>query len=173
MPKTREQKEEILKFLKNKLTDSKSVVFTSDIGLNVKEVEILRKELRDNDSEYYVAKKTLLKKVLKDIKENDLKDLTGSIGITFSYEDEMSAARIINKVAKGNKNFSIVGGILEKKFILPNIIKKLASIPSKKELLAKFVGSINSPITGIVGVLGGNLRNLVGVLASIKNKKNN
>ena len=72
MPKTRKQKEEAIQSLKSKLADSKAVVFTSDTGLTVKEVEALRKELRANDSEYYVAKKTLLKKVLKDIEENNL-----------------------------------------------------------------------------------------------------
>jgi len=171
MPKTRQQKEEALKSLKSKLEDSKSVVFTSDTGLTVKEVEALRKELRDNNSEYYVAKKTLLKKALKDVDEDSLKELSGSIGVTFSYEDEVSAAKTVNKVTKANENFSVAGGILEEKFILPEMVKKLASIPSKEELLAKLVGSLKSPITGIVGVLGGNLRGLVGVLSAIKDKK--
>ena len=171
MPKTRKQKEEALKGLKSKLADSKAVVFTSDTGLTVKEVEALRKELRANDSEYYVAKKTLLKKALENVKEEDLKDLAGSFGVTFSFTDEVSAAKAINKVAKNNEKFNIAGGVLEKDFILPEMVKKLASIPSKEELLAKLVGSLKSPITGVVGVLGGNLRNLVGVLAAIKDKK--
>lgn len=171
MPKTRQQKEEILKNLKSKLEDSKSVVFTSDTGLNVKEVEDLRKELRDNDSEYYVAKKTLLKKALKDVDKDSLKELSGSIGVTFSYEDEVSAAKAVNKATKANDNLSVVGGILEQKFILPDMVKKLASIPSKEELLAKLVGSLNSPITGMVGVLSGTTRNFVGALSAIKDKK--
>ena len=171
MPKTRKEKEEVVQSLKTKLGDSKAVVFTTDTGLTVKEVEDLRKELRDNNAEYYVAKKTLLKKAFGDFKEDNLKDLRGSLGITFSYKDEVKAAQAINKVAQGNENFYIAGGILEKEFILPEIVKKLASIPGKEELLSKLVGSLKSPITGMVGVLGGNLRNLVGVLSALKDKK--
>ena len=171
MPKTRKQKEEAIQNLKSKLADSKAVVFTSDTGLTVKEVEALRKELRANDSEYYVTKKTLLKKVLTNVKEENLKDLTGSIGITFSFRDEIAAAKAINEVAQDNEKFNIAGGILEKDFILPEMVKKLAALPFKKELFTKLVGSLKSPITDMVGVLGGNLRNLVGVLVALKDKK--
>ncbi len=158
MPKTRKEKEEVVQSLKTKLGDSKAVVFTTDTGLTVKEVEDLRKELRDNNAEYYVAKKTLLKKAFGDFKAVNLKDLRGSLGITFSYKDEVKAAQAINKVAQVNENFYIAGGILEKEFILPEIVKKLASIPAQEELLTKLVGSLKSPINGIVAVLGGNLR---------------
>ena len=171
MPKTRKEKEEVVQSLKTKLGDSKAVVFTTDTGLTVKEVEDLRKELRDNNAEYYVAKKTLLKKAFGDFKEDNLKDLRGSLGITFSYKDEVKAAQAINKVAQVNENFYIAGGILEKEFILPEIVKKLASIPAKEELLTKLVGSLKSPVNGIVAVLGGNLRNLICVLSALKDKK--
>ena len=171
MPKTRKEKEEVVQSLKTKLGDSKAVVFTTDTGLTVKEVEDLRKELRDNNAEYYVAKKTLLKKAFGDFKEDNLKDLRGSLGITFSYKDEVKAAQAINKVAQVNENFYIAGGILEKEFILPEIVKKLASIPTQEELFTKLVGSLKSPINGIVAVLGGNLRNLICVLSALKDKK--
>ncbi len=119
-----------------------------------------------------IAKKTLIKKATKDIgDDSDLENMTGTVGVTFSYEDEVSGAKIVNKFVKDNEAFNFGGGVLEGKFILPEMVKQLASIPSRDQLLAKLVGSLNSPISGMVGVLSGNLRNLVGTLNAIKESK--
>ncbi|MDP2812712.1 MAG: 50S ribosomal protein L10 [bacterium] len=172
MPKTKDQKEQILKSLKDKLAISKSVVFSSDKGLDVKTIERLRNELKGNGAEYMVAKKTLLKLATKELGESDdLENLDGSVALTFSYEDEVAGARILNKYAKENENLKLGGGILENKVILAEMVNRLAQLPTRAVLLAKLVGSLNSPISGMVGVLSGNLRNLVGVLNAIKEKK--
>lgn len=172
MPKTKEQKKEILENIKDKLAKSKSVVFSSDTGMNVKSVEGLRKELKENGGEYIVAKKTLLRLATKDLGESEaIEDLNGSVGVVLSYDDEIVGAQLLNKYAKANKSLELGGGILEGKFILADMVKRLAVLPSKEELLAKLVGSLNSPMAGMVGVLSGNTRNLVGVLNAIKEKK--
>lgn len=172
MPKTKEQKKEILESIKEKISKSKSVVFSSDTGMNVKTVEELRTQLRDNGGEYLVAKKTLLKIATKDLGESEVVDeLNGSVGVILSYDDEIAGAQLANKFAKANKTMELGGGILEDKFILSEMVKRLATLPSKEELLAKLVGSLNSPMAGMVGVLSGNTRNLVGVLNAIKEKK--
>ena len=172
MAKTKEQKKEALKIVQDKLKDSKSVVFTSDTGSNVKVIEALRKELKENDAEYLVVKKTLLKKATKDMGETEqFDDLNGSVALTFSYGDEISGAKILNKYAKSSEVLNLGGGILENSFIMPEMVKKLATLPSREELLAKLVGSINSPLSGLVGVLSGTTRNFVGVLSAIKDTK--
>ncbi|MBT4349519.1 50S ribosomal protein L10 [bacterium] len=172
MPKTKEQKKEALKSIQDKLNDSKSVVFSSDNGLGVKTAEDLRKELKKVGGEYLVVKKTLLKKVLAEMEGSDqINDLSGSVALSFSYDDEVAAASVLNKFSKGNETLSIGGGILENKLILPEMVKRLATLPSKEELLSKVVGSLQAPISGMVNVLHGNLRNLVGVLSAIKDNK--
>lgn len=172
MPKTKNQKEEILKTLKDKLSGSKAVIFSSDKGLNVKTTERLRNELKENGAEYMVAKKTLLKLATKDLGDSgDLEGLDGSVALTFSYDDEITGARILNKYAKENENLKLSGGILENKLILADTVKRLAELPTKDVLLARLVSSLNSPISGMVGVLSANLRNFVGVLNAIKEKK--
>ena len=172
MSKTKEQKKDILKSIKDKLGKSKSIVFSGDTGLDVKTVEKLRKELREKGSEYFVTKKTLLKLADDKLaKEDSIKDLQGSLGVTCSYEDEIEGVKVVSKFAKDNEGLEIGGGVLEGKYILPDIVKKLSSLPSKEELLAKLVGSLNSPLTGIVGVLSGTTCNFVGVLSAIKDKK--
>lgn len=172
MPKSKEQKKDFLDKLKDKMSKSKSTVFSSDTGLNVKTSEELRKELKKNGAEYLVAKKTLLKLATKDLGESEEVDnLKGSVGVVLSYEDEVAGPRVINKFAKDNETLELGGGVLEGNFIMPDMVKRLANLPTKEQLLANLVGSLRSPMTGMVGVLGGVQRNFVGVLSAIRDKK--
>lgn len=174
MPKTKEQKQAALDLIQDKLKNSKSVIFSSDTGSSVKTIEELRRELKQNDAEYLVVKKTLLKKATEDMGETEQFDnLAGSVAVTLSYSDEIVGAKILNKYAKNSETLNLGGGILEKAFIMPEMVKRLATLPSREELLAKLVGSLNSPIRGMVGVLAGTTRNFVGVLNAIKEKKSN
>ncbi|MGP8320903.1 MAG: 50S ribosomal protein L10 [Methanosarcinaceae archaeon] len=182
MATTKEQKRTISKKLEDKINKSKSIVFTSFKGLKVKENEELRQKLRDEKAEYYVVKKTLLNLAFKkkDIKGLDVKNFLGNISVIFGYEDEIAPAKIINKfeencVKESNgkeSKIDFLGGILENKYITAEEVKSLAKLPSKKELYAKIVGSINKPIFSFVNVLAGNLRNFVYVLNAVKDKKN-
>jgi large subunit ribosomal protein L10 len=94
------------------------------------------------------------------------------MALVFSYEDEIAPAKIIAKFKKEfEKKLDFFGGILEGKFITESEMSELASLPSREELYAKVVGSINSPISGFVNALAGNIRNLVYTLSAIKDKK--
>lgn len=176
MAKTKEQKEEILKGLKDKISRSKSVVFTSFDKLGVKDNEDLRNKLKAENSEYLVAKKTLLDLAFKDSKVENLniKDFKGKIAAVFGYEDEVAPAKIVSEFKKQSEDtIQFIGGILEDKFLEKEEVEALAKIPSKQELYAKIVGSINAPISGFVNALAGNLKNLVYVLKAIEEKKQN
>jgi large subunit ribosomal protein L10 len=174
MPKTRIQKQEILRTLSNKISQSKSVVFARFDALGVKDNEELRKELKKENSEYYVAKKTLLDIAFKESRVNELnvKSFTGRIAAIFGYDDEVAPAKIIEKFKKGREGkVEFVGGILENKLLTAEQVDALSKIPSRQELYAKMVGSLNAPISGFVNVLAGNLRGLVCVLKAIEEKK--
>jgi len=174
MPKTREQKKEILRDLADKIKRAKSVIFAKFDVLGVKENEDLRNKLRAEDSEYYVAKKTLLDLAFKDSQVKDLKirDFEGKVAAVFGYKDEIAPARIIGKFKKETPDkIDFIGGILENKFISSETIKALSELPSRQELYTKMVGSLKAPISRIVNVLAGNLRSLVVVLKAIGDKK--
>lgn len=175
MPKTKEQKRSIYKELNDKIGKAKSVVFVNFSGLTVKENEDLRGSLRKENSEYYVAKKTLLGMALKEegVSGANAKELEGQVAAIFGYGDEVAPAKAVKAFQKGKEDkIKFVGGILENKFISANMVAELAVLPSKQELYAKIVGSINAPVSGFVNALAGNLRNLVYVLQAIKNAKN-
>lgn len=160
--------------LNAKFDRAKSVVFARFNAVKVVDNEELRNQLRNEASEYYVAKKTLLNLALKDKNFSgfDSRANDGQMAVVFGYEDEVAPAKILNNFIKDHKEqVSFLGGILEGRLIEADQVKALASLPSREELYAKLVGSINAPVSGFVNALAGNLRNLVGVLNAIQEKK--
>lgn len=178
MPKSKIQKQEILRDLAEKISKAKSVVFAKFNKLGVKENEELRRELKKEGSEYFVAKKTLMGLAFKDSKIDglDVKNFDGQVAAVFGYNDEVAPAKIVSKFSKSHKGdkeekIEFVGGILENKFIDAVSVKNLAGLPSKQELYAKIVGSINAPVSGFVNVLAGNIKKLFYALKAIEEKK--
>lgn len=173
MAKTKQQKEDFIKDFKEKLDKAKSLVFVHFDGLKVKEIEELRKLFRAEKVEYVVAKKTLLKKVFEQagIENYDPATFEKEVGVAFGIDDEVAPARIIQKFAKDHEALQAFGGVLENSFVGQEKVIELSKLPSKEELLAKVVGSINAPVSGFVNVLAGNLRNLVYVLSAVKDNK--
>jgi len=176
MPKTKEQKTVILKELTDKVAKAKSVVFTRYNGLTVKENEALRTKLRQSNNEYFVAKKTLFGLAFKDkaIAGLDIKKFVGQVAAVFGYGDEVSPAKIVGEFKSEKEKegkIEFIGGILENKFLSAAEVDSLSKLPSKKELYAKIVGSINAPVSGFVNALAGNIRNLVQVLKAVSEKK--
>lgn len=174
MAKNREQKRTILAELSDKIGRSKSIVFTKFDALGVKENEELRKKLAAEDSEYLVTKKTLLKIALENNGLNDVnpRDFDGRIAAVFGYSDEVAPAKVVDEFRKTREQkINFVGGILEHKFLSAQDVQSLAKLPSKQELYAQIVGSLNAPISGFVNVLAGNIRGLVNVLKAIEDKQ--
>lgn len=169
---TKDQKKKIVSDLAEKLKNSKAAVFSDYKGLPVKEMMALRKELRKQGIDFAVAKKTLMNLAFKKAKiDVDVRKMEGQLAIAISPEDEVEAAKIIAKNAKGNENLKILGGILETRFLGKEEVMELSKLPGKEELLAKLVGSLNAPVSGFVNVLAGNLRGLLNVLKAIGDNK--
>jgi len=166
---TRDQKSKILDELKEKIAKQKAMVFVDFTGLKVKDISRLRRELKKNQNEMKVAKKTLLNLALQDKKLEIAKDkLTGEVALIFGFKDEISPAKTIYQFSKTNPALKILGGFLENKFKEIEEIIALAQLPGREELLARLVGSVASPMTGFVRVLQGNIKGLMQVLSQIK-----
>ena len=169
---TRKQKEAIVKDLAKKLKEAKGVIFSDFKGLTMKDLVALRKDLRDEHASLKVAKKTLIDIALKEAGISaSVKEMEGQIAIAVSATDEVVPAKVISSFAKNNPNLKITGGILEGELLNVDQVIALSKLPSKKELLAKFVGTINAPVTNFVRVLAGNLSGLVRVLQAVADKK--
>jgi len=152
---------------------AKSVVFANFQGLTVVDMESLRAECRENDITCVASKKTLVKRALSDagLGDVDTKAFEGGVAAFFGNSDEVAAAKIVAKFAKDHEVVKVFGGVLEGSFIESEKVIALSKLPSKEELLAKMVGSLNAPVSGFVNVLAGNLRGLVNALSAIKDTK--
>ena len=172
MPKSRKQKEATLSSLGSGLKSAKASVFANFQGLTVAEADELRNLCRKEGIQMLVAKKTLVRKAFDELGlAADPKVFKGGIATFFGDADEIAPARIVANFAKKHEVVAIFGGVFEGKFIAADYVKNLAALPSKHELLAQLVGTLNAPVSGFVNVLAGNLRGLVSVLNNIKEAK--
>lgn len=172
MAKTKQQKQEAVLSLTQGIKSAKGVVFANFQGLKVSESEELRRKCRAEKVSFLASKKTLLKKALAELGfDVDAESFSGGVAAVMGLEDEVAPAKLIYDFAKTHEVAKTFGGIFEGKFIDAAKVRELAMLPSKQELLAKLVGSLNAPVSGFVNVLSGNIRNLVNVLNNIKEAK--
>lgn len=171
---TREKKEAQISELVEKLKSAKSAVATNYGGLKMEDLNDLRKSLRDIDADYKVVKITLLEKAAREagFEGLDVSAFEGHpLAVAFGYGDEVSAAKSVFDYAKKNDKLEILGGILEGKNLTASEVKNLATLPSREELLARALGSINAPVQNFVGVLNASVAQIVYALNAIKNNK--
>ncbi|PIZ58013.1 50S ribosomal protein L10 [bacterium (Candidatus Torokbacteria) CG_4_10_14_0_2_um_filter_35_8] len=173
MAKTRKQKEEEIAFLQDRLADSKCVVMVGYQGIGVNEIQELKRNFKEVNVLYRVAKKSLFRKALQKIglaEEVKVSDFKKPVAFAFS-QDETSAPKKISEFAKENNKLEILGGIMDKEFIDADVMQHLAKLPDRDVLLSQCLFVINSPISGFVNVLRSNIQSLVFVLNNIKAEK--
>lgn len=167
------QKEAVVKAVAEKAKGAKALVFANFKGVSVKDITGIRRELMKNGSSWQVLKKTLLNIALKDAGvQVNARELDGQVGVAFS-SDEVTAAKVLVDFKKVNKEstLEIVGGALGTDALDVKGVKALALLPSRDELRAKLVGTLQAPITGFVRTLSGNLSGLVRVLGAVRDSK--
>jgi len=169
MAKTHKQKGEIIDKLEEGLKGIKGLVFVDYYGLKVREVEELKKRLKEKSCKYIVAKKTLLNIVLEKIGLGhiDLTKLEGGLGLAYSLEDEIMPIKVAFDFAKKNKALNVRGGVLNEDFLSAEDAETLSKLPTRQELIAKLLGTIKAPISNLTYVLKGNLKGLVYILSNI------
>ncbi len=173
MAKTKATKVNELNALTTYAQKAKSLVVSTFNSLTMEDMEKMRKDSRQQDVVFKIAKKTLLKKVFSEmgLDSSRLDSLNGSIGVSFGMSDEIAPAKVVATFAKDKKTLSAELGVLQGAFVDANGVKALASLPNKQQLLGQLVGVLSGPMRGMVTVLSGNTRGLVTVLSAIKDKK--
>lgn len=150
---TKTKKEEIVAKLEQIKAEAATIVFVRFNGLTVEESNAMRRELVAADVGYFVAKKTLLKRVFGDAFTGDYPTLDGEIAVAYS-PDQIAPAKQLDLFAKKYKNrITLVAGVFEGAFQDQTMIQEIASIPSMYELRGMFVNVINSPIQGLAVAL--------------------
>lgn len=158
--------------LKDLLTSSKGVVLVDYCGLTVAEDTELRSKMSEAGVKYMVAKNTFIRIAAQEAGIEGLDAyLEHNTAVAFSAEDPVAPAKILNDFSKDHKALEIKAGVLDGKVIGLDEVKAVAELPSREELLAKLVGSMQAPISGLVNVLQGTIRNFVYTLEAVRQKK--
>ncbi len=169
---TKAFKQEKIEAMKEKFEKAKVAVVTEYIGMSVEEITKLRRSIQKENGDYMVTKNTLAKVASKGTQFEIMADsLKGPVAIAFGFQDEVAPAKAVTKFIKETKKGEIIGSVLDGKFLDAKETQVLASLPSKEELYAKMLGSINSPATGIVGAINAVMSSLVRAMDQVAKQK--
>jgi large subunit ribosomal protein L10 len=176
MAKSKVQKQETVAGITDRLSRTAGAVFADFSGLKVAELEELRRNARATGCEYLVVKKTLFRRAAADrnvpvaaVPES------GSLSVLFGFADPIAPAKLAKTFAKAHAALKVLGGLIREELGIRSLGQKevvaLGDLPSVDELRARLVGSLASPLRGMVGVMQGNLRSLVQVLNAVREMK--
>lgn len=148
------QKQLVIDEIKEKFSKAKSAVIVDYLGITVEEANTMRKKLREANVDYSIYKNTMVKRAIEGSDFAPLvDDLKGPSAFAFSYDDPTSSARVINESIKEFKKMAFKAGIVEGVYYDHEGMAEIAAIPSREVLIAKFMGSIQSPVSKFVRTL--------------------
>lgn len=170
---TKEKKQDVVKQTKALIQSSSLIVFTDVAGMDVVLLTQLRNDIRSAGGKYRVVKKNLLARALSDEKVEgvDPREMQGEIAVGFGGEDAIALVKAIYSFQKQNEKPVFVGGVMEGEVLSVEQMKHLATLPSREELLARVVGSMNAPVSNFVGVCRASVSSVVYALSAIQKQK--
>ena len=165
MALTKQEKDDVVAEVAALLSASKLTVVAKYEGTTVKALQGLRREARANGTRVKVVKNRLVIKALQQttaLKTVETGALEGMLLYAFNAEDEVASAQVLHTFAKANPTIQFVGGITsDGTFIDAANVKALATLPSKNQMIAGLINTLNSPILGVMSGLSGNLHGLL------------
>ncbi len=169
----KKEKSDIVSNVKEMIESSSAVYLTDYTGIDVADINSIRSNFRKEGVKYKVIKNTLFKRAIDETgKYGKLADhLVGMTGYVFASDNPIAPAKIIKKYFDDKKKLALKACYIEDQFYPGDSLAVLASLPSKKEIIAGILGSLNAPASGIVGVLNAVMRDLVSVVDEISKKK--
>ena len=166
------EKTKLVEELKQKWENSNCIFLADFTGLNVEDITRLRRNLKEKEIDFKIAKNTLTRLAAKESgKESILNYLEGPVGVAFIYGDPTWAAKIFYEFYKKIEKPKIKAFLIENQLYGGERLKEWATLPPKEEVLAELVAALNSPIANLVGILNGIIQNLVLTLEGLVEKK--
>jgi len=165
-------KEQLVAELAAQVKESDALFLTNYKGLTYTQLAAVRSEIKESGSDFKVVKNTLLKIALNN-NEIDSMDsyLVEPTACAIVSGDVAAVAKAIKKFAKDFDKFEIKAGYLDGNVLTANDVNVLADLPSREELLAKMLSSMNAPVSNFVSLMANIPRSLVNVLTAVKDKK--
>lgn len=168
----RSEKAALIAQIKAKADSASFVVVTDFKGMSVEELTRLRVKLSESGGEFLVVKNTLARIALTDGMHDPIKGMfRENCGLAFSTGDPVAVAKAVSEFAKTSKLFSIRHGSLDGKPLSAAQVESLAKLPSRPELLAQVLGTMNAVPTSFVSLFANMVRPLMYALKAIEEKK--
>ncbi len=165
-------KAKVVSTYREKFSDARIGVLAEYRGMSVAEISELRGKLREASGELRVIKNNLARIASEGTPMEPLKDhFKGPMAIALSYDDIAAPAKILSDAAKKYKHLEIMSGALDGALLDKSEIARIATLPSREELLGMFLRVLQAPVTSFATVLTAPLRDLVGVLNAVKEQK--
>lgn len=166
------EKRKVVDDLKERIGRARVMVISDYQGFSVKEMTDLRRKLRAENSELKVIKNTLVELAVGETGYAALAEhLKGSTAVMIGYGDAVAPLKVLVKFIREADKGKIRAGVVENAVFGQSDLNAIAKLPDKKVLLAKVVGGLQAPISGLVNVLQGPIRKLAYALNAIKDKK--
>jgi large subunit ribosomal protein L10 len=170
----RSEKEEMVEELGSLFEESNNIFVTDYLGLNVSQITEFRKQLREGNIKYRVAKNTLLRIAAKNKGYEEIVPyFEGPTAVAFGVDDPTVPAKTINEFFKKNGKPEVKAFYADGILYQSDRLKELADLPTKDELIAKIVGTIGAPLTNLVGTLDGLIREFCVTIDQIAKQKEN
>lgn len=163
---TLEKKKQIVEEIQAYLEKASAAYLIDFESMTVAESNSFRSELRKGGFDYKVAKNTAFRRAIEGnerfaFPETDFK---GYSGMVFGYEDPVTPAKIIKKAFDTKERPKLKAAIIDGKYFDSTQLKTLAALPTKEDIMAAIVGSINAPASGIHGAISAVMRDLANVI---------
>lgn len=158
--------------LEKRLRKASVVILTDYRGLTVSELNTLRSRLREASLEYRVTKNTLLNRAAERVGVTGLSPLlSGPTAVVFGTDDPGVPARVLQEFIRQYRKLEIKGGVVQGEALGADIVRALATLPSRTELLARVVGALQGPLRGVVSALSAPHRALVMTLDALRKQR--
>ena len=168
----RTEKEKYVEDIRDKFRRANATFLAEYRGMKAIEMNEFRRALREAGVEFRVVRNTLARRAIGGTPSERLSErLNGPVAVAFSFRDAALAAKKLTAFAKDSPSLKFMGGTLGPRLLVAEDIKRLAELPSREVLIGMLLGSMNSPIAGFVGVLGGVHRKLLYALNAVASKK--
>ncbi|MCB0711715.1 MAG: 50S ribosomal protein L10 [Ignavibacteriae bacterium] len=174
---TKEQKIAVVNELSEMFEGAAGFYSIDFTGLNVADTIELRREFKNAGVRYRVAKNTLIRRALsergEEYSDEVLERLVGQTGVAIGYEDPAVPARILKKFIEDRKaekpklNFAVIEGTIYN----GDQLKQVAAMPSRQDIMASILGSLQAPVSGIVGSINAVMRDLSSLIEEVAKKQ--
>ncbi len=166
------QNQEMLANIKSDIEGSSAMWIVDYRGLTVKQIQELRRTIRETNSQMVVYKNTIMHLALDQLELPTLDDLlAGPSAFVFSGEDVAASAKALKEFAKDNESLVIKGGLMDGAAYSAAEVEAIASLPSRDQLIAQIAGAISGVARGLATAINGVPRGLAQVTKAVADQK--